>query len=179
MRNANVPSCCLTAFLFLGMQSLSEVAQKEEARRRLLEQQGIEGKVIEGEAAQWAPQASVSQWDVPASPRASSPAAETALPVSDRQYRQALQNLDKAIRQQEKLLETRRTRLEKLRRAPPGFGRSAARNAAAERVAQLQAAIEDAQEKIEELRRERAEKYEEGRKAGLLPGELDGKGVVP
>jgi len=29
------------------------------------------------------------------------------------------------------------------------------------------------------LRRERLETYDAGRKAGFLPGELDGKGLIP
>ena len=43
----------------------------------------------------------------------------------------------------------------------------------------LQAEIEELELKLKQLRRERAETFDDGRKAGYLPGELEGKGIIP
>jgi hypothetical protein len=43
----------------------------------------------------------------------------------------------------------------------------------------LQREIDELESKLKRIRRERQEIYEEGRKAGFLPGELDGRGLIP
>ena len=43
----------------------------------------------------------------------------------------------------------------------------------------LQAEIEELQIKLKRLQEERFEVYESGKKAGFLPGELEGKGIIP
>ena len=160
------------------MQSLADVAREEAERRRLLEQQGIEGKVFDGDAAQLAPNGnltiSTTPSALPKKERIASPKGQT----SARSYRTALQKRDRAIRQAEERLESRRARLQAGRWALPS-GRASGRNRTTDTESRLQEEIEDLQAKLKELRQERAEIYEEGRKAGFLPGELDGKGIVP
>jgi DNA repair exonuclease SbcCD ATPase subunit len=175
MRIEIFDSCCLVLFVVLGTQSLSEVARDEAARRQLLDQQGIEEKVIEGEAATWAPNGNVTQWKPSATPipkeYSKSPSPKGSSSPSN--YRNSIQKLDKAIRQEEKRLELIQERFEASRWTLPKVGPlKSTRNRTTDERAKLQAEIEEIQEKIKELRRERTEHYEEGKKAGFLPGEL-------
>jgi chromosome segregation ATPase len=178
MRIEIFDSYCLVLSVVLGTQSLSEVARDEAARRRLLDQQGIEAKVIEGEAAAWAPNGNVTQWTPSANPHSkeSSKSPSPKESSSARNYRNSLQKLDKTIRQEERRLELKQERFDAGRRTLPQIGPlKSTRNRTADERAKLQAEIEEIQEKIKELRRERTECYEEGIKAGFLPGELDGR----
>ena len=43
----------------------------------------------------------------------------------------------------------------------------------------LREQIEELEIKLKYMREERRENYEMGRKAGYLPGDLEGKGIVP
>jgi uncharacterized protein (UPF0335 family) len=43
----------------------------------------------------------------------------------------------------------------------------------------LREEIEDLELKLKRLQQERSEVYAEGKKAGFLPGELSGKGIIP
>jgi len=43
----------------------------------------------------------------------------------------------------------------------------------------MQDQILELQSKLKRLRQERLDIYEAGKKAGFLPGELDGKGIIP
>jgi hypothetical protein len=172
----------MAAFLFLGMQSLSDVAREEAERRRLLDQQGVEAKVIERDSGQRAADKDLTQKKVP-----------SPIPVkvyvssnknkdrgSARNYRNALQKLDRAILREEGRLEVKRERLQSMRGSPPRISTSRLdRNQTSNNITRLQSDIEDMEEKLNQLRQERADKYEEGLKAGFLPGELDGKGVMP
>ena len=94
-------------------------------------------------------------------------------------YRTSLQKLDRAIQQTEARLASKRARLR------PGSGQIPAaewrRAKTRLKIAQgrLQAEIEELQLKLKQLRDERFEVYEAGKKAGFMPGELDGKGIIP
>jgi predicted RNase H-like nuclease (RuvC/YqgF family) len=163
------------------MQSLADIARREAARRKLLDEQGIEGKVIEGN-----PVASSSRGNLtlstpaPAAPQETSKrGASSKSQPALRPFRNALQKLDRTIRQEEKRLETRRTRLQAERWAPPKAGKVTSRNQSEDIQNRLREEIEELQLKLKELRRERAEIYDEGKKAGFLPGELEGKGLIP
>ena len=171
----------MAAFLFLGMQSLSDVAREEAERRRLLEQQGVEAKVIERDSRQRAADGTIKQEKVPSSPstKASHSSTTNINRDSNRNYRGALQKLDKAILQEERRLEVKRERLQSARSAPPRISSRAVGNQTSNSLARMQSEIEDIGEKLKQLRQERMEKYEEGLKAGFLPGELDGKGIIP
>jgi hypothetical protein len=172
----------MVAFLFLGMQSLSDVAREETERRRLLEQQGIEAKVIVRDSGQRAVNGTIRQEKVPSSTSAKASASSKTNKDrgSARNYRSALQRLDKAILKEEGRLKVRCERLQSMQGVPPRFSTSRAdRNQTSNNITRLQSEIEDIEENLKQLRQERMEKYEEGLKEGFLPGELDGKGIIP
>jgi hypothetical protein len=167
----------MTACVFLAMQSLADIAREEAERRQQLERQGIEGKVIERRDTQSAPKGNQAKAPQPTegqkkiSAGNASPKSQTSLP----RYRAALQRLDRRIRQEEERLELKRVRLGENRWSLPGSGRLSTRSRTADTQERLQKEIDELQIKLKELRQEREETYDEGRKAGFLPGELEGK----
>jgi hypothetical protein len=169
----------MTACVFLGMQSLADVAREEAERRQQLEQQGIEAKIIEMHSVPSASQE--HQTKAPLSPeRQKKTSTENAFsknPTIVRRFRSALQKLDRRIRQEEERLAVKRARLKESRWTLPKTGRLSARSQTADTNEQLQKEIDELQIKLKELHLEREETYEEGRKAGLLPGELEGKAL--
>jgi flagellar biosynthesis chaperone FliJ len=169
MMNETIQSCFMAAFLFLSMQSLADVAREEAERRRLLDQQGVEAKSVDSYSEE--------QATVPSEVETSKNNGQGK--DAARNYRNILQKLDKAILQEERRLEAKRERLQSTRRAPPKFSSRSAGNQSANSISRLQREIEDMEERLKQLRQERSEKYEEGLKAGFLPGELDGKGLLP
>jgi hypothetical protein len=159
------------------MQSLADVAREEAERRKLLEQQGIEEKIIDRNAIPSAPKEHPAK-TTPPSQRQTKASIEKASPgsqVSVRRLRTALQKLDRAIRQDEERLALKRARSEESRWALPKTGRLSAKSRTTDTQERLQKEIDELQIKLKELRLERDETYEEGRKAGFLPGELEGK----
>ncbi len=170
--------CWLVAIAFLLAQSLADIARQEAERRRTLDQQGIEAKVVDGAVQNGNLTLSTGPSSAPSkkTSKASGSAKEQA---SLRSIRTALQKLDRSIRQNEERLELRRARLQSERWAIPRNGRLSNRNSAETAQNRLQQEIEELQIKLNELRQERSEIYESGKRAGFLPGELDGKGIVP
>jgi hypothetical protein len=167
----------MTACLFLGMQSLTDIAQEEAKRRQLLEQQGIEGKVVDGNALPSVAAENPAKAKAPSEKpkKDSSESSSSKKRASVQKYRAALQKLDRQIRQDEDRLALAQVRLKESRWTLPKSGRLLAGNRTADAEARLQKEIDEWQMKLKELRREREETYEEGRKAGFLPGELEGK----
>jgi hypothetical protein len=167
----------MTACVLISMQSLTDIAREEAERRQRLEQQGIEEKIIERPAVPSVPRE--RQAKAPASSeRQKKPSAENASPKSQatvHRYRATLQKLDRAIRLEEERLSIKRARLEESRWPLPKIGPLSTRNRTPDTQERLQKEIDELQIKLKELRQERKETYEEGRKAGLLPGELEGK----
>ncbi len=144
-----------------------------------LDEQGIEGKAITADEAQSAAIGHVTVFTRAGltEPKRAKESGASREHKSVRSYRAALQKLDRAIRQTEERLESRQIRLRSLRwdLPKPGRGRSDSGNS----QSRLQQEIEDLQRKLEPLRQERSEVYEDGKRAGFLPGELSGKGVIP
>jgi hypothetical protein len=163
--------------MILSMQSLADIAREEAERRQLLEQQGIEAKIIERKEAPSAQKEHQSKALPLAgeSKRSSTEKVSAKNQATARRFRVALQKLDRRIRQEEDRLVSLRARLEKSRWALPQIGRLSIQNRTADTQERLQKEIDELQIKIKELRLERDETYEEGRKAGILPGELEGK----
>lgn len=167
--------------LALNMQSLVDVAREEAGRRRLLEQQGIEGKVVRGSDVPLAPNGNISTSSGPTivpektSARSGSPKGQASL----RSYQTALKKLDREIQQNEERLASRRARLQDEKWVLSKTRRASSRSRTKNSQSQLQAGIEALQIKLKRLRKERFEVYESGKKAGFLPGELDGKGIIP
>jgi len=181
MTAVNFRSCPLAALLLFSLQSLGDVAREEAERRKLLDQQGIEARVIEGDITHLAPNGNLST-STPSSPgpkkTRSSPDSGKSLSTV-RTFRSALQKLDRTIQQDQERLESRRARLQAGKWALPRVGRVSTHGESTDSQARLQAEIEELESKLKRMRRERSEIYEEGRKAGFLPGELDGKGIIP
>jgi hypothetical protein len=181
MRNEKFRSCCLAALIMLGMQSLADVAQKEAERRKQVEQQGLQVKTIEGNGEPIAPTGNLTvSTSLKSTPqKEAEPTHPQKNRASIRYYRSALQKLDQAIRKDEMRLESLRGRLQSEKWALPKIGRLSRSDASTGNQDKLQEQIEELQAKIQLAREERDEIYRSGKKDGFLPGELDGKGIIP
>jgi hypothetical protein len=177
MTTTQMKSCCLAVLAVFCMQSLADIAREEAERRMLLDQQGIEGKVIDPDKAQSGQNGNLTIFTSTASTAKQKPTDSTSSKEgkSIRSFSTALQKIDRSIRQNEERLQSRRSRLQSQRWEITKEGRSSAGKS----QSQLREEIEDLEIKLEQLRRERSEVYEAGKKAGFLPGELDGKGIIP
>jgi hypothetical protein len=172
---------CLALFLVFDLQSLTDFARQEAERRRLLEEQGIQGKIIVNNAASSASNGEASM------PEASSIRRERPAPQSDSlkggksagNYRTALQKLDLQIQQSEERLASLQARLHAEKWSVPKTRRASGRSRPKNSAGQLQIQIQELQMKVKRLREERFEVYESGKKAGFMPGELDGKFTNP
>jgi hypothetical protein len=167
----------MTACVLMSMQSLADIAREEAERRQGLEQQGIEEKIINRPAVPSVPKE--RQAKAPASSeRQKKPSTENASSKNQatvRRFRVALQKLDRRIRQEEEHLALKRARSEESRWPLPKIGSLSTQSRTTNTQERLQKDIDELQIKLKELRQEREETYEEGRKAGILPGELEGK----
>ena len=181
MRAANFRSCRLAALFIFSLQSLADIAREEAERRKLLEQQGIEAKVIEGNPGHLAPGGNLTiSTTKPSMPgRMKKPSSSEKPKTSARSYRTALQKLDRTIRRDQARLESLRARLMDEKWALPKTGRISKNVDTTDSQNRLQAQIEELESKLKQQREERLQIYDEGRKAGFLPGELDGKGIIP
>jgi chromosome segregation ATPase len=174
-------TCLVAAVVFWGLQSLADIAREETGRRKLLSQSGMEAKVIEADSSSIHLRGSLTV-STPSSMKSDKKPAQAASsknrPVI-RSFQTALKKLDNAIRKDEKKIQKLRERLREARWALPKVGRVSGRGLNEEDRARLQAEIEELELKLKQLRRERAETFDDGRKAGYLPGELEGKGIIP
>ncbi len=160
-------------------QSLAEVARKEAERRRELDRQGVEARVIDGDAARLAPNGNLSTSSATPSSRVPAEPARSASRERPRSYRTRIQKLDRETRSAEARIAALRERLRKERWALPKVGRLSKSYGAATSQERLLGQIRDLESKVKQLRQERREAWDEGRRAGFQPGELDGKGVTP
>ena len=182
MRNTLLTLLCMMPALLpltLDAQSLAEVARKEAERRRELDRLGVEAKVIDGDAAQLAPNGNVTTSSGTPSFRAPRDPAGRASRERPRAYRTRIQRLDREIRSSEDRIAALQERLRKERWALPKVGRLSRSSGTSTSQERLQGQIKDLESKVKQLRRERREVFDEGRRAGFQPGELDGKGVAP
>jgi hypothetical protein len=171
-------SCCLSAFVFLCLQSLADIAREEAERRRSLDQQGIEAKVITSVPQDDRGNIAVSTIISTTAPKKTS--KESAPPkASLGGITAAIQKLDRGIRQTQERLESRRALLQSERWAIPKTGRASANRNTEKVQSRLKEEIENLERKLNQLRQERSEVYDRGRKAGFLPGEITGKGIIP
>lgn len=173
---------CLIASVMptpLAAQSLAEVARKEAERRRDVDRQGLAAKVIDGDPAQLAPNGNLSTSSPAPRPRAGDDRAGPRSRETPRSYRTRIQKLDRDIRSGDDRIAALRERLRAERWAPPREGRLSRSSSAAASQERLQAQVRELESKLKQLKRERREVYDEGRRAGFQPGELDGKGHMP
>ena len=181
MRIAMHSTCWAVLLLLFHLQSLVDIARDEAERRRHLEEQGIEAKIIDGNAAGPSRQGNITtstesgpeSIETPARPKS------TNKRESIRVYRAALQKLDRAIQQYEARLASKRVRLQTEKWPTLKASKASRRIATKDPQIQLRTEIEELEVKLKQLREERLAVYEEGKKAGFLPGELEGKGLIP
>ncbi len=170
----------LLAFLFASQatgQSLADLAKKESERRRALDEAGVESKKITNDSVPRGSNGNVSTGvRTSVSPsRQSAPRGRVSLTT----FRSALKRLDNQIVQTEERLTAARRMLglERDRLGRSGkLSRSRDVNTARERLALK---VQELEGRLKRLREERMETYDSGRKAGFLPGELDGHGQLP
>jgi prefoldin subunit 5 len=169
-------------FFTLDAQSLVDIAREEAARRKHLEQQGIQGKVIVGNGLN-APSESgnvtTSTGTGMEIEKPSSREAGKRLNSSIQRFQSDIKKLDSEIRQTEGRIESLQKRLQTEKWEALKAGRSSGRSRSGNTKSQIQISVEKLQEKLKELRNKRFEVYESGKKAGHLPGELDGKFIDP
>lgn len=94
-------------------------------------------------------------------------------------YRTRLQSLDRQIREDQEQLQLLEQRMAAERWAPPRAGRIARTRNYGSAYEDLHWKAEQLRARLSRLREERRKVYEEGRKAGFLPGELEGGRITP
>lgn len=157
-------------------QTLGELARKEAERRRELALQGIAGKVIETVEPH---QGNLTiSYTAPKRTPTAIPSAKTES-GSARSYQSKLQSLDREIRHNEDQLKLLKARLAEERWAPPRAGRALKSQNSTATLEQLPRKISETEAKLIQLKDERLQVYMQGRKAGFLPGELEGRGITP
>ncbi len=181
MRMPILQMCCLILLTVFNLQSLADFAREEAERRKQLEEQGISGKVIESNTAHPAvdegmsgPVSRSERSDKSSEHSSSSKGQSSVL-----KYRTTLQKLDREIKQAEDRLAARQARLQSERWANPKTVRASSRSKPKDNASKLKAEIEELQIKLKQLKEERFQAYEAGRRAGFLPGELDGRYYTP
>jgi hypothetical protein len=172
-----------TLFLLtlLCSQSLGEIGRREAERRRGLETQGATARKIEQQdVPRLAAEGNLGTFSPPpASPPARSSGARSGARASPERYRSAIQKLDRDIRNVEDRVASLRARAAAERWAPPRSSRGSSTAHPDSSAKRFELQIAEWETKLKRLKQDRFEKYQEGRKAGFLPGELDGKGMWP
>jgi len=182
MKNLRFGTCCVIVLFTLAPQSLVDFARQEAERRRQLEQQGVQGKIIEGNGQHLTPDSGTLT-------TSTEPGADVAVPsrrqetpkdqASLRRFKTSLQKLDREILRLEARLASVKSRIQNEKWEKIKTGRSSNRSRTNDFGSKLQAEMEKLHTKLKELRDERFDVFEAGRKMGFLPGELDGKGLMP
>jgi len=178
MRGENLRSFHSAIILLFLLQSLADVARQEAQRRKQLQEQGVEGKVITGNIIDTASKGSLTTFEPHASIKSDSQSAPELERdhQAGRKFAAQLQKLAGEIREAEEKLNNLRQRAMQQRWAVLG-SRKVSGNT--DVVTRLEAEISELEKKLKKLRQQRLKVYEAGRKSGYLPGELEGKGIVP
>ena len=189
MKTLTLRSCLITACLVLvplsgfsiAAQSLADAARREAERREGLEQLGIEETVIEGNGESYSGEGNVSVFTTSGTPSPKKSAAPSSAKnqSSLSRYRKTIQKLDQNILKEEARIKRLQERLEDLRREGYKIGDLTKRRRNEESQNRTREQIEELEVNLKLMRKERSDEYDSGKKAGFLPGELDGKGIVP
>jgi chromosome segregation ATPase len=182
MRNFRFGACCIFLLLTLDAQSLVDFARQEAERRRQLEQQGVHGKVIEGNGQRLEPDSgNLSTSTEPGVTHGTASGRQDTAKdqASLRRFQTALRKLDREIQRTDSRLASLQSRIRAEKWENVKTGRSAGRSRTKDSRSKSQAEMEKLQAKLKELRDERFEVIEAGKKMGFFPGELDGKGLMP
>jgi len=159
--------------------SLADAARKEAERRRALETQGVEAKVIamSGPARVQSDKAVVSR-PLPKVPRVETQES-SATAGHLRSVRNGLERMDRQIRETADRLAVLKSRADTARKENITRLRRPSARQGPTTEDRLRTEIQLLEAKLVRLREERLRAYDAGRRAGFLPGELDGKGAVP
>jgi hypothetical protein len=152
-------------------QSLADAARKEAERRKALEEQGVPSRTI----VQQGPPQSTPAVKPPSGIRGAASEGRRA-PASH--YRATLEKLQREITRTQERLESVRQRLEIEKNMPFRLGRSSQTGSSLNQQ-KLHVQLQELDSRLARLQEERRKAYDEGRRAGYLPGELDGKGITP
>ena len=161
-------------------QSLGDVARREAERRKSLEQQGVSAKVIqEADLSKIGAGGNLGIFSPAPGNKPRPPSSLSGERGSPAPFRNKIQKLERETRQTQEQLAELRARVARERWAPPRVGRlsRSARSPVSEE--RLRSQTRSLETRLNYLRQERSETYDAGRKAGFLPGELDGKGILP
>jgi len=160
-------------------QSLGDVGRREAERRRKMEEDGKAGKTIADQNLACHGRNGNITLSRP-EPRKEAPSPSPGpRRRSVASFQNRLRSLDRQIRQTEDRIAFSRERLANERWAPPRTGRLSRRRGTNSSEERLRWQIRSLEGSLTSLRQERREVYDAGRKAGFLPGELDGKGIIP
>jgi len=161
-------------------QSLAEVARKEAERRQKLDKAGVPEKRIEaGDPALLAPGGSISTSSPNLAAAPASKSAQKAEPRATlRSFQTRLQKLDRDIALAEDRLRMLRAKADAERWAPVQIGKGAKGSGKSSSQEQMRWMILELEGKLAGMRRDRVDTFQAGRKAGYLPGELEGRGII-
>lgn len=155
-------------------QSLEEAARREAERRRQLDEKGIAGKVISELPASTA--AANVTTSAPVYSRASPPAAASKAGASAlKSCRATIERLDRQIREGQDNLDLLRRRLDAARREDAEMWRPSRSAASRGRTQQVREQVAAAEARMRRLREERLAAWDRCRRAGFLPGEIEGR----
>jgi hypothetical protein len=163
-------------------QTLAEAALREAERRQKLDQQGVLAKRIEAtDPGLLAPGGAISTFSPGpglALPLPTAATQKTEPRASLRSFQTRLQKLDRDIRQTEERIKLLRARADAERWTSIKTGKGSRGSAISSAAEQLRWQISELELKLADWRRERSDVFQAGRKAGYLPGELDGRGTL-
>jgi len=179
-RFIRILTACLLAIPQAQAQSLADAARKEAERRRQLAEQGVEGKVIEANGSGQRSTGSLTTFN-PGAGQSARPGTvkEAKNRASLSTYRNQLRKLDREILECEERQSLLRRQAEAERWSLPKSGRRGGAAGSESPREKLLRQAEELEARLKRLRRQRLEVREDARKAGYLPGEIDGKAVAP
>ncbi len=158
-------------------QSLAEAARKEAERRRQLAEQEVEAKVIEARGSLPSSTGNVTTFSRPVGNAGRAAAAREAKGrTSAAAYRRLLRKLDGEIVDCGQRASALRRQAEAEKWTLTKAGRRTGGPGAAEKLLHQ---AEELEARKQKLQRQRQEAWDEGLRAGYLPGELDGRAVAP
>lgn len=162
------------------MQSLVDVARKEAARRQKLAQMGVKEKRIDvSDPSQLVSGGAISVFSLESSRAGAQTPAQKAEPRGSlRSYQSRLEKLDRDIAQAEERIKLLRIRVDAERWAPTRIAKGLRGSGSSSSQEQLGWQILELEAKLAGLRKDRSDAFQAGRKAGYLPGELEGRGFV-
>ena len=141
----------------------------------------MEETVIEGNGACHAGTGNVSVSNAPVTKTEKPPATVSSSNdrSSLRRYRSQLQKLDKNIHKEEDRLKKLQDRLLELKRENLRIRDISKIISNEETQESTEKKIRELQNNLKLLKKERSEVYDSGKRDGFLPGELEGRGIVP